>query len=39
VEGTRKFQRGDHALWVGEVDAGVQLNLKGEEPEWEVPFD
>ena len=38
VEGTRKFQRGDHALWLGEVDAGVQLNLKGEEPEWEVPF-
>ena len=38
VEGTRKFQRGDHALWLGEVDAGVQLNLKGEEAEWEVPF-
>ena len=37
VEGTRKFQRGDHAIWLGEIDAGVQLNLKGEEPEWEAP--
>ena len=23
--------------YISEVDAGVQLNLKGEEAEWEVP--
>ena len=36
--GKRKYQRGDHALWVGDTDAGVQLNLKGSEPAWDVPF-
>ena len=36
--GKRKYQRGDHAVWVGEVDGGLNVNLKGEEAEWEVPF-
>ena len=25
-------------MWVGEVDGGLNVNLKGEEAEWEVPF-